>query len=227
MAIDESHRSTKLEQESSLRIAGKYFLHGLLYSLLMNAFAVVWAFLLFLLAVLGSIIGIIVGFALFFIGMGLVNKAIAGWIWGIRARGAWTSLLGHGLYLFLVLFVVHLPWMFADLILAYASTEIGIVYEAFQFLVMAIVYGLVGKRVASSFEETGHVITTLPPTQQRFASATKGPSFCPACGAPFPYRDTDIGPDGMAVCRHCGAALHDSRYKRGDSSDTGAIPPRP
>jgi len=208
-------------------MVGKYFLHGLLYSLLMMAFAVVWAFFFVFLVVAGSIIGLMIGLGLFFMGMGLVNKFIAGSIWGINGRDAWTSLLGHGFVLFLGLVLVQLPWMLVDVFFVDASAQIYYVYVAVQFLVMAIVDGVVGRTVASMFEETGTSTATWRPSQQSSPTAAGAPYFCPYCGVSFPYKDADISPDGIAVCHQCGGTLHDPRYKRGDSSGTRGTRPFP
>jgi glucan phosphoethanolaminetransferase (alkaline phosphatase superfamily) len=225
MAIDGSYRENPYQQESALRTLAKYFLHGLLYSLLMIGVALVWAVLFIFLVVIGSIIGLVLGFLIFFIGIGWANKIIAGLIWDINSKGGW-SLLGHGFVLLLGLFIVQSPWMFIDVFFTHSSLQVYAVYAIVQILVMAIVDGILGKKVASMFEEEGVTKSPLPkPRQslqslQRLPSAQQVKSFCPNCGVPFPYKDTDISPDGTAVCRQCGAVLHDPRYPRGNASDT-------
>jgi hypothetical protein len=113
-----------------------------------------------------------------------------------------------------------LPWMLVDVFFAGSSQQVYTVYAIVKFLVMAIIDGVLGKKVASMFEGEG--VAPSPPAQpqRRISSAQAVKSFCPNCGVPFPYKDTDINPDGTAVCRQCGAVLHDPKYPRGDSSDT-------
>ncbi|RDE13383.1 MAG: hypothetical protein C4K49_08590 [Candidatus Thorarchaeota archaeon] len=161
MAIDVSSPGVQNQQDSALKTVGKYFLHGATYSLLMTGFVIVWAFVLLFLVLIGSIIGLVLGGLIIIMGVGWANKTIAGYIWGITAKGAWTSLLGHGLLLLTGLIIVQIPWSFINTFFSSSSLQVYAVYTVVQFLLMAVIDGVLGKRVASMFEEAS--VASTPP----------------------------------------------------------------
>jgi hypothetical protein len=205
-----SYTGGEFKDNSSIELFGKYFIHGFVYSLLMVGALVVWIFILLFLLIIGSIIGLAVGFVVIFIIMGWINKSLAGWLWGIEARDAWTSLLGHGFVLFLVLLIVQIPSMLIDAYLAYSTPVVYLTWVVVNFIVYSLIDGFVGKRVASMFQESG---TDYRVTPSSVHAPTAPYNTCPVCGVVFPYRDVDIALDGTAACRKCGAILHDPRYE--------------
>jgi hypothetical protein len=130
--------------EGSLwRNVSKYFLHGILFSIIFLVLALVWAFVFGLLVVVGSFIGFIIGVIVLFFILGGLNSFLTDVIWAASTKTAWTSLLGHGFALFIILIVAHIPATVVNLVVP------GLATTVLLFVVNAFIDGFVAKNVAS------------------------------------------------------------------------------
>ncbi len=211
------------DEPSFIVTLAKYWGHGFLYQLF-NTFALIPILLaLVLLTLVISIIGLIIGLVLMFLVIGWINKMLSGFIWKIECRGAVTSLIGHGLAVFLALLLISFPMLFLGIFTGYNL----ILYYVIQYALIPLVQGYIAKAVAKYFEDS--MPTTAFPTQ-RGGTAGGAMTTCPYCNAVFPYREIDITPEGTAPCRTCGAIIQDPRHQRGGprrSEPTGGVDPRP
>ena len=196
------------DEESPIMTLGRYWAHGFLYQIGLVFALIPILFALVLLILFISIIGIVIGLALLFMVLGWVNKFLSGVIWKIQCRGAWTSLIGHGLVLILGILAISVPLIFVDVLL-YTSP---LLYYIIQYGPVPIIQGFVAKAVAKYFEDKD--ASTIYPTRKGGTAA--GPmTTCPYCNAVFPYREIDITVEGTAPCRSCGAIIQDPRYGPG------------
>ena len=138
---------TPLPEEGYPRRVAKYFIHGIAYSVIMIALVFLWVFATVLLVAVGSLIGLIIGFILLFIILGGLNCFLTGTIWSISTKTSWTSLLIHGLALFIALIIAHVPAFLINLAVSSLTTTIGL------FIVYAFVEGFVAKNVAKVWKE--------------------------------------------------------------------------
>jgi hypothetical protein len=125
----------------------KYFMHGLVFSLLLLVLVIVWAFLVAFLVAIGFIVGLIIGFILLFFVVGGLNAVLTQSIWEVYEKQDWKSLLGHGIVLFIALILVHAP--FLVVLYLYPS----LIAEVFLFLVYCFIDGYVARHVGFAFEE--------------------------------------------------------------------------
>lgn len=137
-----------MEEDSSLgHLLPRYFLHGLLFSLILIVLIFVWVFLAVALVVIGSILGLIIGIVLLFFIFGGINTFLMQEIWKISTRGGLLSLFTHGLALFLVLILVSIPSLVIYLLAP------NIVVSVILFVVYCFVDGFVAKVVGGNWEE--------------------------------------------------------------------------
>ncbi|MFW9849309.1 MAG: hypothetical protein ACFFF4_09215 [Candidatus Thorarchaeota archaeon] len=199
---------TYSDEPSQLYTIGKYWVHGFLYQILTTVVLIPTLFAMIFLIIVISFIGLIIGFGLLFMAIGWANKAISGYLWKIESRGAWTSLIGHGLALFIALLLVSFPVAYIQIMFYYSI----VMYYVIAYGPTPIIQGYIAKSVAGYFSDDM--------TQKAFAvrsgQTPKGPlTTCPYCNAVFPYREIDITVEGTAPCRTCGAVIQDPRYRPG------------
>lgn len=125
----------------------RYFLHGLLFSLISIILIFVWVFLAVALVFIGSILGLIIGIVLLFFIFGGINTYLMQGIWGISTKSNLLSLFTHGLALFLVLLLVSIPSLIVNLL----SPNIAVSVVLFVFY--CFVDGYVAKAVGGNWEE--------------------------------------------------------------------------
>lgn len=131
-------------------IVGKYFLHGILFSVLFLLLGFAWVFITILLVSLGAIIGLIIGIGLLFLIAGFINTVLGVHLWNIEAETGFWSIFGHGLVLFILLSIANLITSFLPN-LAFPGTATFVV----TFIITTSLNGVIGKNVASWF---GHEI---------------------------------------------------------------------
>ncbi len=207
---DGPERASIHDQFSGLDKIGRYFIHGLVFYLLMAASNIVLAVVLVMFVLLASVLGFIIWFGVVFLVWGLINGKLCSWLWHFEVRQHWTSLMGHGFVLFIVLLIVELPVELLD----FGMSTTGISYPVI-LIVGIIAYpfidGIVGKAVGNMFAET-----YIPSTRQQASRTPTAPlTNCPYCGAVFPYREIDLTREGTASCRKCGATIQDPRFRLG------------
>ena len=201
------------EESSMLIQIGKYWGHGILYSILL-AIALIPLLSVLLISASIGIIGLILGMAVLFLAIGWLNKIITGFIWKIECRGSWKSLTGHGLGLVAGLLLISIPLVFVEIFFYYSL----VLYYVISFGAVPIIQGVVAKYVASYFT-TSDASVAFPSAGRR---PSRGPmATCPYCNAVFPYREIDLSLEGTAPCRTCGAIIQDPRYGPGGTKRPG------
>lgn len=128
------------------KIFGKYFLHGILFSILFLILGLGWIFVMILLVSLGAIIGLIIAIALLFFILGFINTVLGVHLWNIEAEtGTWHIFL-HGLVLFLLFLIANLITSFLPN-LVFPGTATLVV----TFIISTFLNGFIGKNVSSWF----------------------------------------------------------------------------
>jgi|YelNatPaOPRAMG01_1025707.scaffolds.fasta_scaffold03275_14 hypothetical protein len=125
----------------------KYFLHGILFSILFLGLAFFWALILAALVAIGLFIGLIIGLLVLFLIIGGLNVALTDFVWQIPIKSDWKSLLAHGFVLFMALLVVSVPSIIIRLAIPSIVTTIVL------FIVYCFIDGFVAKNIAGYWEE--------------------------------------------------------------------------
>jgi len=172
--------------ESQLKVASKYFLHGILFSILGLVLVFLWAVLLIVLVVIGLFIGLIIGLLVLFFIVGGLNSFLTNIIWNMPVKTDWKSLLTHGFILSILLLVVHVPSMIVSLAAPSIATTIVL------FVIYAFIDGLVAKRTAAlGWREEEVSLQMIGETPKTFLKS------CVNCGKDIPI--------ASEMCPHCGA----------------------
>jgi len=120
----------------------KYFIHGLAFSILFFVLAVAWTFILVILVGVGAIIGLIIGVGLLFLIVGFLNSVVTAYLW-FEVKFRLLDILLHGIFLFVVLFVVNgIVVAVPNLVLPRIATSV------IAFVIAAFLDGFAAKRVA-------------------------------------------------------------------------------
>lgn len=128
----------------------KYFGHGIAFSIMFIILAIIWVFLYVFLMISGAFIGIIIGFGLLILIVGFINALVTTFLWFPVNMSFW-SLLGHGFVLFIVLALIDLTvGAIPNLIFPNIATVIV------TRIILAFLYGFIGKKIAGFWEEIGH-----------------------------------------------------------------------
>jgi hypothetical protein len=125
----------------------RYFGHEFAFSLLLLALGLMWAMLLVFLVVIGLFLGLIIGIILLLLILGGLNSFLALTVWSINVKSDWKNLLIHGLVLFILLIIVHIP----SLIITYGVP--GLMTTIALFIFNAFIDCYVAKHVALWWEE--------------------------------------------------------------------------
>ena len=181
----------------------KYFVHGLVFALIMLGFPFIVNVIILGAFYGGSLSTVLGGLALVFImllfGVGFFNGQMARHLWDLNPKRTLTSWLGQG---FLVLMMIPLfgyiymmtmfPWILGSLP-AVLSTVV-------LFFLNAIASGYIGKHVAAEFEEQRE-------GEEELASVADRHIPCPHCGSLFMCKSSMVGPNGDVICPHCQEAV--------------------
>lgn len=135
------------EKEKAWKSIAKYFIHGILFSLLFNVLAIAWALGLLMLVVLGSFLGLAIGVVVLILIIGFLNAVITTQLWFKVKTGFWDLLL-HGLVLFIVLLIVD-----GIFVMIPCLVFPGMFTTIITFIIGSFLNGLVGKRIAGWWEE--------------------------------------------------------------------------
>jgi hypothetical protein len=91
----------------------------------------------------GALIGLMIGLIILLFFIGGLNSFLTDLIWSIPIKTKWTSLLGHGLLLFIALIILEIP------ALLIVSTAPGILTTIVLIIVYPFVDGFVAKNIAA------------------------------------------------------------------------------
>jgi hypothetical protein len=129
----------------------KYFIHGIVFSLIFAIVGLFWAFIFGLLTVIGAFIGFIIGIALLFLIIGFINTLIAAFLWDIDSEMGFWRILFHGFVLFFAVLLVNLMVYYAPNMFfpGMATTLIAFIVESF-------LNGFIGKQVAKWASKEEH-----------------------------------------------------------------------
>jgi hypothetical protein len=124
---------------------GKYFVHGIAFSLLFVVLVVVWVFVTAMLVAVGAIIGLLIGLGVLVLLIGALNAFITSRLW-FSVKSSFWDLVGHGLVLIIVLLIVgfFITWIPSQIFP-------GLATQVYSFIVGSFVNGFVGKTVAGWF----------------------------------------------------------------------------
>ncbi len=125
---------------------GRYFLHGIAFSLLLALLVFLWAFVAGFLVIAGYVIGLIIGIVLLFFIVGGLNIVLTETIWGVSIRENWQSILGHGLLLSIILVLAGIPSLLVSLYYPSLTTTIVL------FVVYAFIDGYMARWIAAIWE---------------------------------------------------------------------------
>lgn len=125
----------------------RYFLHGIVYSLLSIVLLFAWAILLVFLVMIGWLIGLAIGIIVFLLFVGGLNIFLSGIIWSLNVKSGWLSILGHGLVLFLLQAIAGIPAIIVELAVPSLASTIAV------FVVYCFVDGFIARTVAGWWEE--------------------------------------------------------------------------
>jgi len=141
-------KNRKMEKKPSWWLSPrKYFLHGILFSLLILVLVIVWVFISAILILTGYFIGLIIALILLFLGIGSLNSFLTRLVWSIPIKSGWISLLIHGFVLSIALIIVHIPVMIISYNAPGLATAIALV------IVETFIDGLIAKKVAVYWKE--------------------------------------------------------------------------
>jgi hypothetical protein len=135
------------DESSRVRLLGRYFLHGILYSIVALGLVFVLSFVIVGLVVVGLWIGLIIGFILLFLVIGGINVFLMNVLWNISVESNLLSLFLHGLSLAVAFLVVSIPVFIINVFVPSVATTIVL------FIVYCFIDGYVAKNVATVWEE--------------------------------------------------------------------------
>jgi hypothetical protein len=146
--------------ESQVNLLGKYFVHGILFSIIGLVLSFESLGILMVFVLLGSIffistpviwlagwsIGLLIGFVVLFFFMGGLNSMLTGFIWHVSIKTDWKTVLVHGLALSIAFIAVHIP----SIVISPAAPSI--VTVVVLFIAYAFVDGFVARHIAGMWQ---------------------------------------------------------------------------
>ena len=190
-------------EDGTLTNLWRYFVHGLVFAIIMLGFPLIVNVVL-----LGAIIGgsleaafggLVLGFIMLVFGVVFFNGQMAHHLWDLNPKRTLTSWLGQGLLVLMMLplfgyiyMIIIFPWVF--------GVPVAVLSTIVLFFLDAIVSGYIGKHVAAEFEEQREGEEELASVEDRHIP-------CPHCGSLFMCRSSMIGFNGKAICPHCQKAV--------------------
>lgn len=138
----------------------RYFLHGIVFSLLWIVLMFAWAVFFVFLVMIGWLIGLVIGIIVLLLFAGGLNIFLSGLIWSLNVKSGWLSILSHGLVLLLLEAIAGIPAIIVELAVPNLATTITV------FVVYCFVDGFIARNVASWWkEEFIPEDAAYPPTQ--------------------------------------------------------------
>jgi hypothetical protein len=143
-------QKTKTEKKESIwESCGKYFVHGVGFSIIFAILTIVWAVILAFLVIVGFIVGLVIGLGLLLLFVGFVNSFLMSMIWGVSTKSNFLSVLSHGIVLLIALLLVGVIFMIPLLIDSSITMQILII------VISAIPRGFVAKKVGDVWKVEG------------------------------------------------------------------------
>jgi hypothetical protein len=141
----------------TLKDLARYFLHGILFSLIFSFFIIGVTVSLGLLALLNAIFvallnvifvigGLIIGFLLLIFLIGEINAFLDTWIWSSVHETEFWTVLFHGFVLFIALLIAEIPQITIDIVFP------GLVPSLAWILVYGFINGVIAREVIKTFD---------------------------------------------------------------------------
>lgn len=140
--------SREFDQMPRGKKIGKYFLHGISYTLIAMVIFFGWIFVGITLILLGSLIGLILAFVLLIFIVGAINTFVSSLVWGFSMKTSLGSIFLHGLVLCLTFLVVSLLTIFPLYLLGH-----NLIYVVLLEIGLCFVNGFIGEKVAQLWTE--------------------------------------------------------------------------
>jgi hypothetical protein len=129
-----------------------YFLHGILFSVILLVFWVYIGFVVAAILIFGlSFVGLMIAFVFLFFVMGGLNALLYNFVWNVSIQLDLISLLGHGFLLFVSLVAAHSPVFVLSLVWQPMVPSILIIITT--FVPYCFISGFVAKKVGERWEE--------------------------------------------------------------------------
>ena len=202
--------------KATIILLAKYFLHGLVFSILASVFGIVWTVLAVGLFVIGSFLGIVIALVLLAVFYGFANSVATRLIWFPVRKGI-KIYLGQGLLLGIILGIIEIiPLVLAAPTLVTLPTSQYIAAIVALNAPFAFVDGVVGKAVGGMWRESGvraKILAGEPTVTHHPDPDPKNPEnlACPRC------RGTRliVEKDRSAYCIDCKRGIHPSLWSAG------------
>jgi len=124
----------------------RYFVQGMLFSLLNLGPAVGWSLITAAFASLTGIAGLVVGVVLLFFLMAAINIVLTGSLWDLSVRDGFGGLFVHGITLFLILLIVSIPALILNNLFPSLAVRLA------MLILYSLIDGYVAVNVASYWE---------------------------------------------------------------------------
>jgi hypothetical protein len=148
-AKNQEQKTKAEEKENVWKTLGKYFVHGIGFSIIFTILTIVWAAILVVLVLVGFIIGLIIGLGLLLLFIGFINSVLMSMIWGVSMKTNFWSILSHGLVVFIGLLIVGFIFMIPLFVDSSISTQILII------VISSIPRGFVAKKIGEIWKAEG------------------------------------------------------------------------
>ena len=149
-----SHITSQESGPSRGEIVAKYFLHGLVFSLLMwPAHGAGWMFLALGGFLLGGI-GLIIYYLIVSIVLAWINVSVCHWLWDLDVQRTWPRLLIHGIILNVMTGIyVLLGLTVSQMLIPILTYEVYVALALIPSAVVLILMGYLYKAVGALFLE--------------------------------------------------------------------------
>lgn len=198
----------------------KYFLHGLLYSIIsavavsiLDVLSTGFALVITPIATIGSdivawIVAVVLLFFLLVISLlvaAIINTYLSVTFWRVSSPMNWKSLIGHGGTFTVLLFIFGLPAFALDIVFQGNETAYLLMLVP-RIVIYAVVYGYTGRFVALGFGD-------VPPATNVSQAPAGLLATCPSCGIDTLCRMQDDEDTKVISCTNCGLPFEVSRRK--------------
>lgn len=159
----------------------KFFIHGLLFTLIMYVIIIGWIFLLIPFAMCGFCFGIAIALGILAYVIGWINSWLMERIWGReKEEFDWWGPLIHGILLFVVILVLSIPWYAVTAVFPEVNTWPYLIISILVFFVYCLIDGFaayyVGAMFTEKFARVRPPMEPPVPTPYLPANEPKGPS---------------------------------------------------
>ncbi|MFW9843823.1 MAG: hypothetical protein ACFFEV_04545, partial [Candidatus Thorarchaeota archaeon] len=135
--------------------------------------------------------------------LGVANMVISEVLWSINTLGKGESWLLQGFLILIPTQFLLVPYSNILYQLSQMSTYYNFVYAGILFLVYLLIFGGIGRSVASRYQEKDSRKSEHRKTSRPIEIGTTR-SACTKCGSSHEYYDKNISQNGTVKCYTCG-----------------------